>query len=475
MSRLFYLAPGLAVVAAFGALGAFAAPQPASKNTNVTEAAPPGITLRVIRIGYGVNPTGSNSNQPRDRIVFADAKGWVLYTSDKDKVPGKSSCYDDCAKTWPPALAPENAKPVGHWTVVPRDDGAKQWAFRGQPLYTYVDEKKSPTPVMSPGAVANTNPQSPNAAPVPAAVAAAAIGNNAGSSPVEGKPKAANSTAEAAAAAAALGRQSGEGRGHEIDGREVVELTPAAWIQMPVGLTSAEVRTAPGHVLTNDKGLPLYTFSGKVTDGMSEEWKPVTASHLALPIGDFTLLTRPDGATQWAYKKQPLYSYVGDLDLGDSNGRYADQRFQLVYFLKYFTPANVVVQKDHIYGGLLATTEGKIIYVRENNNGGVDGALRGDRGKFGIGEKIALTGCDALCETKWKPLLAPDDAQSTGYWSLYDREDGKKQWAYFGYAAYTYDGELKSSEVYDPVDPFEKTADGKPRQNIPMHWRVAPP
>lgn len=461
MSRLSYLVPGLALLLS---AGAFAAPTPGSKNDPSVTAAPPGITLRVIRIGYGVNPTGSNSNQPRDRIVFADAKGFPFYSWNKDTIPGKSACDAECSKTWLPATAPADAKPVGLWTIITRDDGAKQWAFRGQPMYTYVDEKKSAPPPTAPGAVANTNPISPNAAPVPAAVAAT----------TNAKPKT-DTNADAAAAAAALGRQSGEGRGHELDGHEVVELTPAQWTQLPIGITVSEVRTAPGQVLTDEKGLPLYAFTGKNGDGMSDEWKPMMASHLALPIGEFSLISRGDGGTQWAYKKQPLYAFKGDLDLGDSNGRYADQRFQVVYFLKYFTPENVVVKKDHTFGGLLQTTDGKVLYVRENNNGGVDGALRNDRGKASIGEKIALTGCDAACEKAWKPLLASADAQPAGYWTLYDRPDGAKQWAYYGYALYTHDGELKSTEVYDDVDPFEKTADGSPRQSIPMHWRVAPP
>ena len=473
MSRFFRLVPGLAVFAAFSA---FAAPASMPKNSNVIEAAPPGIILRVIRIGYGVNPIGSNGNQPRDRVVFSDSKGLPLYSSEKDTVPGKSSCDAECSKTWLPAVATADARPVGLWTIITRDDGVKQWAFRGQPMYTYVDEKKTVAPPMAPGAVANTNPQNPNAAPVPAAVAAAAAGNNPGA---EAKPKTNNNNnADAAAASAAMGRQSGEGRGHEVDGHMVVELTPALWTPMPVGITATEVRTAPGQVLTDDKGMPLYAFNGKITDSMSDEWKPVSASHLALPIGDFSLITRVDGSSQWAYKKQALYSFKGDLDLGDSNGRYADQRFQLVYFLKYFTPDNVVVKKDHLFGGLLSTKEGKILYVRENNNGGVDGALRNDRGKASIGEKIALTGCDAQCETVWKPLLASADAQPSGYWTLYDRPDGAKQWAYYGYALYTHGtgpDSMNSSEVYDPVDPFEKTSDGKPRQAIPMHWRVAPP
>ncbi len=65
MSRLLYLALPVLALAAFEAS---AAPQRAT--TDIT-ASPPGVTLRVIRIGFGVNPAGSNSNQPRDRIVFA--------------------------------------------------------------------------------------------------------------------------------------------------------------------------------------------------------------------------------------------------------------------------------------------------------------------------------------------------------------------------------------------------------------------
>src|SRR6185295_12036682 len=71
--------------------------------------------------------------------VYADAKGMTLYTFDKDS-PGKSACYDDCAKAWPPLAAPANATASGDWSVVTRTDGAKQWAFAGKPLYTFVKD-----------------------------------------------------------------------------------------------------------------------------------------------------------------------------------------------------------------------------------------------------------------------------------------------------------------------------------------------
>ena len=50
---------------------------------------------------------------------------------------GTIMCYNECAKKYPPLLASANAKPMGEWWILTRADGAKQWAFRGIPVYTY--------------------------------------------------------------------------------------------------------------------------------------------------------------------------------------------------------------------------------------------------------------------------------------------------------------------------------------------------
>jgi predicted lipoprotein with Yx(FWY)xxD motif len=50
---------------------------------------------------------------------------------------GTVNCYNECAKTYPPLLASPDAKPVGEWWVLTRVDGAKQWGYRGIPVYTY--------------------------------------------------------------------------------------------------------------------------------------------------------------------------------------------------------------------------------------------------------------------------------------------------------------------------------------------------
>ena len=73
--------------------------------------------------------------------VLTDPKGMTLYTFDKD-TSGKSNCNGECAEYWPPVNAKADAKPVGDLTVITRDDGTKQWADGGKPLYTYVKDKQ---------------------------------------------------------------------------------------------------------------------------------------------------------------------------------------------------------------------------------------------------------------------------------------------------------------------------------------------
>jgi predicted lipoprotein with Yx(FWY)xxD motif len=75
--------------------------------------------------------------------VLANAAGMTLYTFDNDpKGAGKSVCNGPCAANWPPIMAAADAKPEGDYTIVTRDDGAKQWAYKGKPLYLWVKDQK---------------------------------------------------------------------------------------------------------------------------------------------------------------------------------------------------------------------------------------------------------------------------------------------------------------------------------------------
>jgi predicted lipoprotein with Yx(FWY)xxD motif len=73
--------------------------------------------------------------------TLVDAKGMTLYVFDRDQ-GGKSACNGPCATNWPPLMAVASAQPSGEWSVIARDDGARQWAYRGRPLYTWSKDTK---------------------------------------------------------------------------------------------------------------------------------------------------------------------------------------------------------------------------------------------------------------------------------------------------------------------------------------------
>ena len=76
--------------------------------------------------------------------VLATPAGATLYTFDKDTAgSGKSACNGQCATNWPPLPAQASDAASGDWSIVTRDDGSRQWAFKGQPLYTYAKDAKA--------------------------------------------------------------------------------------------------------------------------------------------------------------------------------------------------------------------------------------------------------------------------------------------------------------------------------------------
>ena len=73
--------------------------------------------------------------------VLTNTAGMTLYTFDKDE-GGKSACNGPCAAIWPPLMAGADAKGSGDWSIVTRDDGAKQWAYKGKPVYLWAKDTK---------------------------------------------------------------------------------------------------------------------------------------------------------------------------------------------------------------------------------------------------------------------------------------------------------------------------------------------
>jgi predicted lipoprotein with Yx(FWY)xxD motif len=74
--------------------------------------------------------------------ALVDEHGMTLYTFDRDDTPGKSNCGGKCAGNWPPLVAPADAVNMNDWTVIVRGDGSKQWAYKGKPLYRWMNDKR---------------------------------------------------------------------------------------------------------------------------------------------------------------------------------------------------------------------------------------------------------------------------------------------------------------------------------------------
>jgi len=74
--------------------------------------------------------------------VLVGPNGMTLYTFDKDMAgSGKSACSGTCATNWPPLTA--TMAPSGDgYSLVQRDDGTQQVAYKGKPLYYWSQDAK---------------------------------------------------------------------------------------------------------------------------------------------------------------------------------------------------------------------------------------------------------------------------------------------------------------------------------------------
>ncbi len=102
----------------------------ASMLTMVTMAAEPTIKLE------HPGDTALSEDEPGKYVYKSFPTLLRLYVNDKDS-GGKSSCNGGCASAWPPLrVSPSEKSPVGDWTIISREDGSRQWAYRGKPVYT---------------------------------------------------------------------------------------------------------------------------------------------------------------------------------------------------------------------------------------------------------------------------------------------------------------------------------------------------
>lgn len=95
----------------------------------------------IATLGFSLSAFAAPPTKMADGVLVDSAKGMTLYTFDKDTA-GKSVCNGPCATNWPPLMAAASDKAEGDWSIVTRDDGGKQWAYKGKALYTWVKDQK---------------------------------------------------------------------------------------------------------------------------------------------------------------------------------------------------------------------------------------------------------------------------------------------------------------------------------------------
>lgn len=73
--------------------------------------------------------------------TLVDLKGMTLYYYERDTTGKTSNCNGKCTESWVPLPATADAKAIGDFTVISRNDGSRMWAYRYRPLYTSPADK----------------------------------------------------------------------------------------------------------------------------------------------------------------------------------------------------------------------------------------------------------------------------------------------------------------------------------------------
>lgn len=109
--------------------------------------------------------------------------------------------------------------------------------------------------------------------------------------------------------------------------RTAIKALVAVGLLACVTVAAAQPKTTDG-ILTDEKGMSLYVWDNDLTvPGKSVcegpctiTWPPMLAKEGDKASGDFSLLVRDDGKTQWTYKGRPLYHSANDKQPGDHKG-----------------------------------------------------------------------------------------------------------------------------------------------------------
>jgi predicted lipoprotein with Yx(FWY)xxD motif len=276
-----------------------------------------------------------------------------------------------------------DAVSLGSWSTISREDGSKQWAYRGAPVYTYVVDRPEGTTfgdgfgqvwhlaretirLPTDARVVATNLgelladargftlyfQSKEFACIKECLktwtpfAAPFLANPLDNWSVTVRP---DGIHQWAYRGRPLFLYEGDIVARETNGQgrgglwQAMVLEPAPPLPAWVTIQGSDA----GALYADARGATIYTHTLKpgaceIGDCITQEWKPVlavaagksptkadvgNALYLAAPSGSWSTTRRADGTEQWTYKGQPLFTNVNDRRPGEFRGiRYGGDR-----------------------------------------------------------------------------------------------------------------------------------------------------
>lgn len=402
------------------------------------EPAPPGIGVRMTIAGpafvdehgmtlYQINEAGGGreyrcSDRP-ETVRPLEAVGYNQVEEFPMTMPDAAS-RRSCAEKYPPLLAPTAAKPIGHWTIHQRENGARQWAYRGKPLHRSIKDQV-------PGEIHGWMPSDRNI----------------------------------------------QGTGWGI---------AAAPLAAPPGIQTRV--TSLGLVLSDHQGKALYYAAGDAPKTRNGDWKPLLAPAVAnsehLSKG-WSIADLEGGLRQWAWQAKPLYTYVrdaGDLKAADEPPTQFVDVFGDLYGkplpgwqAALLAPASAPpsgVQVKSIYPHFGSTTkiyadaQGHTLYAihcAELSSERLDCDDIGDSPRYWL----SFCGGEERCRRDWRALVAPRDARPIdGLWSvliingahpfkpLREGGQGLAVWAYRGRPVFTFAEDQSPDDTHGEFDFF---------------------
>ena len=347
----------------------------------------------------------------------ASKDGFTLYTFDKDTI-NTSNCSGDCINIWPPLLADAGAIATAPLSLIDGADGNKQWAYKGKPLYFFVND-----------------------------TAAGEIKGN------EVKNVWHTATQEPAIERTTINN----GRFLSATGQVDVLMSNNGSIT-DFSITSID-----------KDGFALYTFDNDSTEHSNcegqclEIWPAFLPSVTDKAIGDFTIFARTDGTKQWAYRGKPLYFFKKDLTRGDINGDGVKNVWHLVP-PPVSTITTNLVQENNILGATITVNGNAHVMLRDTN--GVDFIdTIVDKTGFALytfdNDSAGISSCTGACIDTWPALLADANDVASAPYSIITRANGMRQWAINNMPLYFF-------------TPDATAADTK-GENIKSIWHVARP